>query len=89
MPADFTNNEKELVGKISHYFGNIGVAIIDLKKPIKEGDSIRIVGGTVDFTQSVGSMENDHQKISKAKVGDSVGLKVEQKVKEGYKVYKA
>jgi putative protease len=80
--------EGKLIGKISHYFGHIGVAVIELSGKLKEGDTIRIVGGETDFTQQAASMETDHQKVKEAKKGDSVGLKVEQKVREGYKVYK-
>jgi U32 family peptidase len=85
------NNKEEgkLIGKISHYFGNIGVAVIDLSGQLKTGDNIRIIGGETDFTQTVGSMEIDKKKIDKAKSGDEVGLKVDQKVREDYKVYKA
>ena len=80
--------EGKLIGKVSHYFGNIGVAVIDLSDKLEAGDEIRIVGGETDFNQKVESMEVDHKKAEKAKKGDSVGLKVDQKVREGYKVCK-
>ncbi len=80
--------EGKLIGKISHYYGNIGVAVIDLSGELKEEDTIRIEGGETDFTQTVKSMESEHQKVKKAKKGDSVGLKISKKVREGYKVYK-
>ncbi len=80
--------EGKLVGKVTHYFSHIGVAIIELSDNLKTGDTIRIVGGQTDFNQEVGSMEIDHQKVAEGKPGDSVGLKVEQKVREGYKAYK-
>ena len=80
--------EGKLIGEISHYFGNIGVAVIELADKLKEGDNIRIVGGETDFIQEVESMEVEKQKVKEAKKGDSVGLKVVQKVREGYKVYK-
>jgi len=80
--------EGKLIGKVSHYFSKIGVAVIDLSDSLNPGDTIRIIGGEVDFNQPVESMEVDHQKVDKAKPGDSVGLKVSQKVREGYKVYK-
>jgi len=84
------NNSKEgkLIGRVSHYFGHIGVAVLELKDKLEEGDEIRFVGGETDFTQEAKSMEVDHEKIKKAKKGDSVGLKTEQKVREDYKVYK-
>ena len=80
--------EGKLIGKVTHYFGNVGVAVLELTNTLKAGDTIRIVGGETDFTQTVESMEIEHQKAEVAKAGDSVGLKVEQKVREGYKVYK-
>ncbi|MBI2042166.1 MAG: hypothetical protein HYT21_00205 [Candidatus Nealsonbacteria bacterium] len=86
MAAD--KKEDKLIGKISHYFGNIGVAVIDLSDKLKEGEEIRIVGGETDFTQEAKSIEVDRKKVKEAKNGESVGLKVEQKVREGYKVFK-
>ncbi len=81
--------EGKLIGKVTHYFSKIGVAVIELQDALKVGDTIRIVGGeATDFTQKVGSMEVEHQKIKEAKAGDSIGLKVKEKVREGYKVYK-
>ena len=79
----------KLVGKITHYFSNIEVAVINLSSPIKDGDTIRIVGGQeTDFEQEVDSMQIDHKAVKSGKKGDSVGLKVNEKVHEGYKVYK-
>ncbi len=81
--------EGKLIGKVTHYFSKIGVAVIELQDTLKVGDTIRIVGGeATDFTQKVESMEVEHQKIKEAKAGDSIGLKVKEKVREGYKVYK-
>lgn len=80
--------EGKLIGKIAHYFGNIGVAVIELSDTLKVGDTIRIIGGETDFTQTVESMEIEHEKVEEGKKGNSVGLKVSQKVREGYKVYK-
>ncbi|MDI6592008.1 MAG: hypothetical protein QME61_03695 [Patescibacteria group bacterium] len=80
--------EGKLIGKVTHYFGNIEVAVVKLSSSLKVGDTIRIIGGETDFTQTVESMEIEHKKIKKAKAGDSIGLKVSQKVREGYKVYK-
>lgn len=80
--------EGKLIGKISHYFGNIGVGVVELSDTLKVGDTIRIVGGETDFEQTVDSMEVDHKKVDKAKKGDGIGLKISQKVREGYKVYK-
>lgn len=81
--------EGKLIGRITHYFDNISVAVIDLEDNLSVGDTIRIVGGEkTDFEQKVESMESEHEKVKKAKKKDSVGLKVKEKVREGYKVYK-
>lgn len=80
--------KRKLVGKITHYFSRIKVAVIKLSAPLAKGDTIKIVGGDAEFTQPVKSMEVNHQKIEKAKTKSEVGLKVKKKVKEGYKVYK-
>jgi putative protease len=80
--------EEKLVGKIIHYFSKIGVAVIELYDTLRVGDKIKIVGKDVEFTQEVESMEIDHKKIQEAKAGEKVGMKVNQKVKEGFKVYK-
>ncbi|MDD4990325.1 MAG: hypothetical protein PHW31_03380 [Candidatus Pacebacteria bacterium] len=82
-------NEKP-IGRIVHYFDKIGVAVMSFDASVAVGDTIRIVGGeNTDFEQEVGSMEVDHEKVQKAKKGDEVGMKVKEKVHEGYKVYKA
>lgn len=88
MPEEVKTEEGKLIGKVAHYFGHIGVAVIDLSDALKRGDTIRIVGGETDFNQAVDSMEVEHKKVEEAKEGESVGLKVDQKVRDGYKVYK-
>ncbi len=86
--AEAIPEEGKLIGKVTHYFGKIEVAVIELTDTLRVGDTIRITDGEVDFTQTVESMEIEHKKVEEAKPGESVGLKVAQKVKEGYKVYK-
>jgi len=81
--------EGKLIGKITHYFSNIEVAVIDLVAPLKVGDNIRVVGGQeTDFDQEVGSMQIDHKEVKSGKKGDSVGMKIDEKVHEGYRVFK-
>ena len=78
----------KLLGKVSHYFDNIGVAAIKLMGPLKKGDSIKIEGGETLFSQKVVSLQKEHKKITSARKGDEVGIKVRQKAREGYRVYK-
>lgn len=81
--------EEKPIGAVVHYFDKISVAVIKLADKMAVGDKIRIVGGEdTDFEQEIDSMEVDHEKIKKAKKGDEVGMKVKDKVREGYKVFK-
>ena len=80
--------EEKEIGKITHYFGKIGVAVIELKGGLKAGDKIHVKGATSDFEQAVGSMQIDHQEVPEAKQGDSVGLKVNESVRQGDLVFK-
>lgn len=85
--------ERELkeVGVVTHYFTKISVAVVDLKDTIRVGDRILIRGvhpSTTDFEQTVESMQIEHKNVESAKSGQSIGLKVNQMVREGDKVYK-
>ncbi len=79
--------EKE-IGVISHYYNHQEVGLIDLTAPLKVGDTIHVKGAHDDFTQTVESMQLEHKDVKAAKAGDSVGIKVPQKVHEHDKVYK-
>ncbi|MFH0912948.1 MAG: translation elongation factor-like protein [Candidatus Omnitrophota bacterium] len=79
--------EKE-IGKISHYYGHLGVGIIELSDILKVGDTIHIKGHSEDFNQPVDSIQVEHAGVSQAKAGDSIGVKVIQKVHPGDKVFK-
>jgi len=77
-----------LVGKITHYFDKIGVAVVEVLAPIKVGDKIKISGHGNEFTQEVTSMQVEHQQVQEATKGQAVGMKVDQPAKEGDEVYK-
>ena len=77
------------VGKVTHYYDKIGVAIIELSAGLSDGDKIKFVRGGEDlFEQDVSSMQIEHERIKKAKKGDAIGLKTVEEVKEGADVYK-
>jgi putative protease len=79
--------EKE-IGKITHYYGNLSVGIIELLDTLKVGETIHIKGHSEDFNQTVDSMQIEHANVSEAKTGDLIGIKVIQKVHPGDKVFK-
>jgi len=76
------------IGKITHYFDKIGVAVVELVDRLAVGDTIRVSSRDGDFTMTVQSMQIEHEQIQEAKKGDTVGLRVDQPVKEGNEVYK-
>ena len=78
---------EQLVGTVSHYWGGIGVAGIDLTGSLRVGDTIHIVGATSDFTESVASIQIEHEAVEEAKAGDSVGVKVSDRARVGDDVY--
>lgn len=81
--------EEQLIGKVSHYFGNIGVAAIKLTAgELAVGDKIHIKAGNVDFTQEVNSIQIEHEVVQSAKKGDEIGIKLDEKVHEGNEVHK-
>ena len=82
--------EEELieVGRITHFFSKINVAVIELKAVLSVGDTIAIKGPTTDFEQHVDSMQIEHQNVQRAEPGQSIGLKVMQRVRETDVVYK-
>ncbi len=75
------------IGKVVHYYDKIGVAIVELTKTIKVGDSVKFHRGDSEFTQQVSSMQVEHENVEKAKKGDAIGIKVDQPVKEGAEVF--
>jgi putative protease len=80
--------EKKLIGEITHFFGHINVAVVKLSAKLKDGDKILIEGATTNFEQEAKSMQIEHKEVKEAKKGDSIGLKVKDKVREGDSVYK-
>lgn len=80
--------EEKEIGKITHYYGHLSVGIVELSDTLKVGETVHIKGHSEDFTQSIDSIQVEHANVSEAKKGDSVGIKVAQKVHPGDKVLK-
>ena len=80
--------EKE-IGKVTHYFGNIGVAAIDINANVLSvGDTIHIKGHTSDFIQTIHSMELNGEAVQQAFAGHRIGIKVAEHTGERDAVYK-
>jgi len=83
-------SEQELqeVGRVSHFFTKIGVAVVELTSTLSVGDRILIKGPTTNFEQTVNSMQIEHDNVTVAKAGQSIGMRVEERVRENDTVYK-
>jgi len=82
------SEELQEVGRVSHFFTKISVAVIELTATISVGDRILIKGPTTNLEQTIDSMEIEHEKVQRAGAGQSIGLKVKDRVRETDVVYK-
>ncbi len=80
---------QEQIGKITHFFPKIGVAVVELAGTLNAGDEIVIKTKEGEIKQKVESMQMEHKNVDSAKKGQSVGLKVNGEVKPGNPVFKA
>jgi len=77
------------IGKVTHYFDKIQVAIVEISGNLAVGDKIKFVRGGEDlFEQVVTSIQIEHEKKDSASKGEIVGIKVEKELKEGAEVFK-
>ena len=80
---------EEQVAVVVKFFVKPSVAALEITSgSIKKGDILKYKGHTTDFQEEVTSMEIDNQPVDEAKVGDMMGLKVKERVREHDKVYK-
>jgi translation elongation factor EF-1alpha len=70
----------EAIGKVTHYFDKIGVAVLQLTGTVRVGDNLHFHGHTTDFTQTIDSLQIEHKSVSEGNPGQEVALKVAQKV---------
>ena len=71
------------IGKVTHWYDKIGVAVVNLKGALKVGDKVKVKRGDEEYEDTVASMQLDHKDISSAKKGDDAAIKLSQKAKEG------
>lgn len=76
------------VGKVSDFFARPVVAGVDMSGTLKVGDKIHITGHTTDIEMVIASMQINNANVTEAKRGDSVGIKVPDRVRRGDTVYK-
>ena len=76
------------IGQVSDFFAHPVVAGIELIGKVNTGDRIHIKGHTTDIEVTIESMEIDRIHVDEAKKGQSIGIKVPDRVRRGDKVYK-
>jgi putative protease len=88
QPVEEPVQREDAVGTVTHYYSHLNVAVIQLNTgTLKTGNTIHIKGATTDFTQTVDSMEFEHQPIEQALAGQSFGLRVKDHAREHDIVY--
>ena len=76
------------IGRVTHYYSYLSVAVLTLSDSLKLGDRIHFYGHATDFTQRISSMEIEHHSIVWVKPGDNVAIKVSQPVHVHDAVYR-
>jgi selenocysteine-specific translation elongation factor len=79
---------EEEVGQVSDFFARPVVAGVELTGTLKVGDKVHIKGHTTDMEFIVDSMQINNVNVQEARAGDSVGIKVSDRVRRGDTIYK-
>lgn len=75
------------IGKVTHFYGNIKVAVVRFSAPPKFGKEVRFKGATTDFKQVIASAQVDHKPVSKIPKSKLVGIKVRSRVRQGDEIF--
>ena len=78
--------EEVAIGSVSDFFARPVVAGVELTGVLKVGDRVHITGHTTDLHFLVDSMQVNNQNVQEGKPGDSVGIKVPDRVRRGDQV---
>jgi hypothetical protein len=79
---------EQRIGRVTHFYNRICVAVLELSDRLEIGDVIRIRGRSTDFTQEVKSLEIEHEKVASVGPGAEVALEVLKRVRRNDAVYK-
>ncbi|QQG39800.1 MAG: hypothetical protein HYS81_00045 [Candidatus Aenigmatarchaeota archaeon] len=88
-PTTLVHSVGRKLGTIAHFYPKINVAVVDVTSTIKAGDEIVIRGGSTNFRQRVASMQIEHEQVTEARPGQSIGMRVNERVHEGDEVFAA
>ncbi len=79
--------DEQPIGTVSHFWGNLHVAGVELAGDVARGDTVHFLGNTTDFVQMIESMQIGHEAVESAGTGDSVGIKVDERVRVNDQVF--
>ena len=71
------------IGKVTHYYGKVGVAVVKLTAPLRLGDRVKIKDGDHEWSQEITSMQVDYKPVEHANAGDEIAIKTDDKAREG------
>ncbi len=77
------------IGKVTHYYSQLKVAVLALDEELRIGDFVFIQGRTTHFHQKVTSLEINHHQVDSAAVGSEVAMKVIKRVRKNDRVYQS
>lgn len=81
--------EEKKIGVVNHYYTHLGVGIVKIEQDgLKAGETLHFKGHTTDFQQTVDSLQIEHKDVQEAKVGELVGMKVSEHIREHDEVFK-
>ena len=80
--------KREPIGKVTNYLSKLGVAIVELTNEIHLNDEIFVEGATTSVRQKAFSIQINKKPVEQAKVGQLIGLKVNDEVRENDIVYR-
>ena len=77
------------VGRVVDYFTHVNVVAIEITgDELCVGDTIHILGHTTDLELKVNSIQLEHHQIERARRGQVVGVKCEDRTRVHDKVFK-
>jgi putative protease len=76
------------IGKVTHYYDRLHVAVLKLAEPIKVGDTVHVSGHNTELVQKVESLQIDHEPVTEAAPGSDVAMRVDGLVHEHDHIYR-
>lgn len=78
----------DAIGTVTHWFGHLSVAAVDLATPLAVGDRVHVLGHVTDLVQTIHTMEIAHRRVDRAGPGDDVAVAFDDHVREHDRIYR-